>query len=53
VPGLVHVPLLGAATSVTQKSIDAGEILVTITPNIVRASLHDPKTGQVFVPPAK
>lgn len=53
VPGLVHLPILGAATSVTQKSVDAGEILVTITPNIVRASLHDPKTGQVFLPPAK
>lgn len=53
VPGLVHVPVLGAATSVTQKTVDAGEILVTITPNIVRASLHDPNTGQAFVPAAK
>ena len=53
VPGLVHVPILGAATSTTQKTVDAGEILVTITPNIVRASMHDPNTGQAFVPPAK
>ena len=53
VPGLVHLPGIRELTSTTQKTIDAGELLVTITPNIVRASLHDPKTGQAFLPPAK
>ena len=53
VPGLVHIPGIRELTSATQKTVDAGELLVTITPNIVRASFHDPNTGQAFLPPAK
>jgi type II secretory pathway component GspD/PulD (secretin) len=53
VPGLVHIPGIRELTSTTQKTVDAGEILVTITPNIVRASLHDAKTGEAFLTPAK
>jgi general secretion pathway protein D len=53
VPGLVKVPVIRDLTSATTKSVDASEILVTITPSIIRSSLHDPSTGQAFAPPAK
>jgi hypothetical protein len=53
VPGLVKVPVIRDLTSATTKTVDASDLLVTITPHIVRSSLHDPSTGQAFVPPAK
>ena len=53
VPGLVKIPVIRDLTSATTKSVDASEIIVTITPSIIHASLHDPSTGQAFAPPAK
>jgi general secretion pathway protein D len=53
VPGLVKVPVIRDLTSATTKTVDTSDLLVTITPHIVRSSLHDPSTGQAFVPPAK
>ena len=53
VPGLVKVPIIREVTSATTKTVDASDLLVTITPNIIRTSLHDASTSQAFVPPAK
>jgi type II secretory pathway component GspD/PulD (secretin) len=53
VVGLVKIPGVRELTSATTKSVDTSDFFVTITPNIIRASLHDPRTGQAFAPAAK
>jgi general secretion pathway protein D len=53
VVGLVKIPGVRELTSATTKSVDKSDFFVTITPNIIRASLHDPRTGQAFAPAAK
>jgi type II secretory pathway component GspD/PulD (secretin) len=46
IPGLARIPGL----RVSNKNIDDAEILVTITPHLVRDSMHDPEAGIAFVP---
>ena len=50
-PGLARLPILGAATSLHNKQSDEAELLITITPNLVRDSMHDANASTVFVPP--
>ncbi len=50
IPGLVHIPGVRELTSTTNKQTDASEILITISPTIVRASVHEPADTQVFAP---
>ncbi len=52
IPGLVKIPGIRELTSSTSKQIDASEILVTISPNIVRASVHQPADTETFAPPS-
>jgi len=50
-PGLARLPILGAATSLHNKQTDDAELLITITPNLVRDSVHNANASTVFVPP--
>ncbi|HWC19233.1 MAG TPA: hypothetical protein VG498_19635, partial [Terriglobales bacterium] len=50
-PGLSKLPILGAATSLHNKQTDNAELLITITPSLVRDSLHSAEASTVFVPP--
>ena len=53
IPGLVKIPGIRELTSATTKSTDAGEILVTITPNIVRTLPLGTDVREIFAPGAK
>src|SRR5262249_18209510 len=52
IPGLSSLPFLKKITSVESKQVDTAELLVTVTPNIVRNDQHDPRAGQAYLPPA-
>lgn len=49
--GLSQLPLFGPALSVNNKQTDDAELLVTIRPELIRDSVHQPNAGTAFVPP--
>lgn len=53
VAGLVQLPILGGATSLHNTQTDDQELLITLSPHLVRGSFHDPEAGTAFLPPAK
>jgi general secretion pathway protein D len=53
VAGLAQLPILGGATSLRNKQTDDQELLITISPHLVRGSFHDPEAGTAFLPPGK
>jgi general secretion pathway protein D len=50
IPGLAQLPGLRQATTLNDANMDDAEILVTITPHLVRDSMHNPEAGTAFVP---
>jgi general secretion pathway protein D len=52
IPGLAQLPGLRQATTLNDANMDDAEILVTITPHLVRDSMHNPEAGTAFVPPS-
>lgn len=53
IAGLAQLPILGGATSLHNTQTDDQELLITISPHLVRGSFHDPEAGTAFLPPAK
>ncbi len=52
IPGLAQLPGLRQATTLNNANVDNAEILLTITPHLVRDSMHNPEAGTAFVPPS-
>lgn len=53
IAGLAQLPILGGATSLHNTQTDDQELLITIRPQLVRGSFHDPEAGTAFLPPAR
>jgi type II secretory pathway component GspD/PulD (secretin) len=49
--GLSQLPIFGAALSVHNKQTDDAELLITIRPQLVRDSVHQPNASTAFLPP--